>query len=248
MIKRSLGWAVLAAAWLGAAPAVFAQAADAAGNTGMRQMNLMRIMHDGGSLMWVLAAMSVLLVALLLYLLFVLRSSQVVPQFLQREVIEKVRAGSLDDARKACEVQPCPFSAVVLAALDSIRLAPEAADRTMLKDIVEGEGSRQAEALQGQTQFLLDLAVIAPMVGLLGTIFGMLQAFDAVALNIASAKPILLAAGVSKALLTTAFGLIVGIPAMCFYAVFRRKASNLVSLLEAASTDVFTVLSIKTGK
>jgi len=83
------------------------------------------------------------------------------------------------------------------------------------------------------------------MVGLLGTVFGMLRAFSAVALDIAKARPMVLAGGVSQALVTTAFGLIVGIPAMVFYAYFRRRASNLVSHLEAASTDVLTALLSK---
>jgi len=112
----------------------------------------------------------------------------------------------------------------------------------LLQEVVEGEGGRQSEAIQGQTQYLLDIAIISPMVGLLGTVFCMMRAFSSVALNIANAKPVVLAEGVSQALVTTAFGLIVGIPAMMFYAYFRRKASNLVSHLEAASIDVLTAL------
>ena len=121
-------------------------------------------------------------------------------------------------------------------------------DPGVLKDVIEGEGARQAEEIQGQTQYLMDIAAIAPMIGLLGTVFGMLQAFSSVALDIAKAKPVLLAAGVSKALVTTAFGLIVGIPAMLFYAYFRRRSSKMVSVLELASMDVLTKLVSKRSK
>jgi len=89
---------------------------------------------------------------------------------------------------------------------------------------------------------LQDIAVISPMVGLLGTVFGMLRAFSSVALNEAAAKPVVLAQGVSQALITTAFGLIVGIPAMMFYAYFRRKAAKQVSHLESAAAEVLTAL------
>jgi len=125
--------------------------------------------------------------------------------------------------------------------MDHIKDVPKT-DAMLLKDIVEGEGARQSEAIQGQTQYLMDIAVVSPMIGLLGTVFGMLRAFSSVALDIAKAKPVVLAAGVSQALVTTAFGLIVGIPAMLFYAFFRRRASKLVSHLEALSADVLTAL------
>jgi biopolymer transport protein ExbB len=130
---------------------------------------------------------------------------------------------------------------VAISAIDYARDVP-GTDPVLLKDVVEGEGTRQAEVIQGQTQFLLDIAAIAPMVGLLGTVFGMLRAFSSVALDLASAKPVNLAAGVSQALITTAFGLIIGIPAMAFYAYFRRRAARLVSRLELAGADVLTAL------
>jgi biopolymer transport protein ExbB len=96
--------------------------------------------------------------------------------------------------------------------------------------------------IQSQIQYLLDVAVIAPMIGLLGTVFGMIKAFQVVALDLAKAKPMLLAAGVAEALITTAAGLIIGIPAMIFYAYFRGRASRLVSDLEWASGQLVTAL------
>jgi biopolymer transport protein ExbB len=171
----------------------------------------------------------------------VLRNGQVAPRALRRELIEKIRAGALDDAGTACDYRSCPLSAVAAAGIEYIRTVPQT-DAMILRDVMEGEGGRQSEAIQGQTQYLLDIAVVAPMVGLLGTVFGMLRAFSSVALDIAKAKPVVLAGGVSQALITTAFGLIVGIPAMIFFAYFRRRASKVVSHLEAASADVLTAL------
>jgi len=238
------GFSVWAALLAGAAiPAWAAGVVSEAGNTGTA-LSWQEILANGGWLMYVLAAMSVLTLAFVVYFFAVLRTGQIAPRTLHDLLVDTIRNGSIDDARQACEYRPCPLSAVSLAALNYIRNMPQT-DGSMLKDVTEGEGSRQAEAIQGQTQYLLDIAVVAPMVGLLGTVFGMLKAFSAVALDIAQAKPVVLAAGVSQALITTAFGLIVGIPAMMFYAYFRRRSSTMVSQLEAASADVLTALLSK---
>jgi biopolymer transport protein ExbB len=115
-------------------------------------------------------------------------------------------------------------------------------DPGLLREIVEGEGGRQATIIQNQTMYLLDIAVIAPMVGLLGTVMGMLTAFNTVALDLAKAKPMLLAQGVSQALITTVAGLLVAIPAMMAYAYFRGRTSRLISDLEKQSADLLTLI------
>lgn len=227
-------------------PGALAQVVDAAVEeqiAGERLTWQMMVQH-GGILMYVLIGMSVLTVTLIVYLLLVLRRGQVAPLSLRRVVMEGIRSGAMDDVRRACDYRRCALAAVVLSALNYLRDVPEA-DNDMIREVIQGEGMRQAESLQGQTQFLLDIAVIAPMVGLLGTVLGMLQAFSGVAHELAKAKPVALASGVSMALITTACGLIVGIPAMACYAFFRRRASRLTSELESASTDVMAALHNK---
>lgn len=195
----------------------------------------------GNWLMFVLGVMSVCTVAFLVYFFVILRESQVAPETLHRLLVSSIRVGKLDDARKACELRPCPLSAVSLTAIDHVRNAKGAA-AVLLKDIIEGEGGRQAELIIGQTQYLLDIAVVAPMMGLLGTVLGMQHAFKPIASDLPSAKPVVLAEGLALALRTTVFGLLIGIVGMIFYAYFRRRASRLVSGLESASTDVLTSL------
>lgn len=209
------------------------------------RMSFKQIMATGGGTMYVIAALSLMTVFFIVYFAMVVRNGQVAPKALRHEIVEKVRNGELDAAAQACDYRPCALSSVALAAIEYVKNTKEP-DHVMLKDVIEGEGARQSEAIQGQTQYLLDIAVIAPMLGLLGTVVGMLQAFNSVALEIATAKPVALFAGVSKALVATAFGLIVGIPAMGFYGYFRRKAANVVSYLEVASIEVMSVF--KTGK
>jgi biopolymer transport protein ExbB len=233
-------WAVS----LAAAP----EAAAGAGKDAVQvqTLTLRDIVAQGGALMYVMGLMSVLGVALVIYFFVILRRQQVVPESLRRDVMAKIEAGNLDEARAACSYRPCAFAEIALVALDFVR-ARGAAEPALLKDVLEGEGSRQATAIQTQTQYLLDIGVIAPMVGLLGTVFGMVHAFGVVAVDLAKAKPMLLAAGVSEALVNTAGGLIVGIPAMMFYAYFRGRASKLLSHLEAASMDLLTALVRKSN-
>ena len=189
----------------------------------------------------VLALMSVLTLALILYFFAILRRRAVVPEPFRTELIDKLRTGNLEDARRLCAFRGGALSAVILAALEHVRNVPNA-DAMLLRDVIEAEGARQSETMEGQTQFLMDVAVVAPMVGLLGTVFGMMLAFNAVSGEIAVVRPTALVEGVNKAMLTTAFGLVVGIPAMAFYAYFRRRAANLVSLLEVSASEMLMLL------
>lgn len=195
----------------------------------------------GGAIMWVLAAVSIFALAMVLYFLVALRSAAIVPNELMVDLQARVRAKDLSEVRRLCERTPSPFSAVVLAMLDSMRNVPQC-DTSLLRNAAESEGARQADAIQGQTEFLLDIATIAPLLGLLGTVLGMLTAFGSVANDIASAKPVVLAAGVSQAIVTTIFGLIVAIPCMAFYAWFRRRASKQIAWLELASNEIMTMI------
>lgn len=219
---------------------VHAAEPDIAGDL-VRQMTVMEIVQTGGWIMYVLGTMSIVALALVLYFLAVLRPGQIIPKSFTVELSRLLGAGDLEHARTYCRNYPSPISAVAMAALD-YKLRTDKADPSMLKEIIEGEGGRQSAIIQNQTTYLLDIGVIAPMVGLLGTVLGMLTAFNAVALDIARAKPIYLAAGVSQALITTAAGLMVGIPAMIFYAYFRGRTGKLIGRLETVSADLLTQL------
>ena len=231
--------AVLTALW-GGETALAQLAADKTAEVG-QTLTLHDMVSKGGVLIYILGFMSVVSVAFVIYFFVILRRAQVVPSALRDEVLDRIEAGQLSDARTACGYKPCAFAEVTVAAIDCVN-ATEKMDPFLLKDVIEGEGSRQAMALQSQIQYLLDIGVIAPMVGLLGTVFGMVHAFGVVALDLAKAKPMILAAGVAEALVNTAGGLIVGIPAMIFYAYFRGRASKLVAELEQAAMSVFMAL------
>ena len=103
-----------------------------------------------------------------------------------------------------------------------------------------GEGVRIAERTYMAVDWLADIAAIAPLVGLLGTVLGMFQAFGGIAADVtAGAKPVVLAQGVSQAIVTTIFGLVVAIPSLALHAVFRRRAARNIAALEEKVNEFY---------
>ncbi len=101
------------------------------------------------------------------------------------------------------------------------------------------EGARIAERAFASVDWLADIAAIAPLVGLLGTVLGMFQAFGGIAADVtAGAKPVVLAQGVSQAIVTTIFGLVIAIPCLVMHAVFRRRAARIIAALEEKADEV----------
>ncbi|MBP1583596.1 MAG: MotA/TolQ/ExbB proton channel family protein, partial [Victivallales bacterium] len=119
-------------------------------------------------------------------------------------------------------------------------------DMSLVREAMEEEGNYQAGVLWQRIQYLMDIAVISPMVGLLGTVWGMMVSFSGLEAGVNFAnKAATLASGVSQAMFTTFGGLIVGIVAMVFYALFRGKVNRLVNQLETSCGAVVRSLAFK---
>jgi biopolymer transport protein ExbB len=112
---------------------------------------------------------------------------------------------------------------------------------------MEDEGRRRADNLWQRLSYLADIAAISPMVGLLGTVLGMIQAFNVIAFQTGAVKPILLASGISKAMVTTAAGLIIAIPAMIFHSFFKGRIQDVIARLENISVELYHLLTEKKG-
>jgi len=137
---------------------------------------------------------------------------------------------------------------VVQKMLDFTTKNPHA-DFQQVREIAETEGTRVAASLNNRVIYLADIGMIAPLLGLLGTVFGIIHSFGALGADIGSApRYVALSRGISEALVNTAAGLAIGIPAMMFYAFFRGRAQKLISELEAATTHVLALLSLQYGK
>ncbi len=122
------------------------------------------------------------------------------------------------------------------------------ADFAQVREIAETEGTRVASNLNNRVIYLADIGMIAPLIGLLGTVIGIVRSFSALGADVGSARYLQLSRGVSEALINTAGGLAIGIPAMIFYAFFRGRAQRLVSDLESAVTHVLALLSLHYNK
>jgi biopolymer transport protein ExbB len=137
---------------------------------------------------------------------------------------------------------------VVQKMLDFTTKNPHA-DLQQVREIAETEGTRVAASLNNRVIYLADIGMIAPLLGLLGTVFGIIRSFGALGqAEIGVTRYMHLSQGISEALVNTAAGLAIGIPAMMFYAFFRGRAQKLISELEAASTHVLALLSLQYGR
>ena len=233
---------IFAILFLAGLPGLAAATAPEGAAVEVQAMTARELIEAGGLPMIVLGLLSVAALAFVIYLAVVLRMQAVFPRGFLGELRAALEAGRADEARLLCGRQATAIGAIAGTALAFTQRHPDP-DPTLLKEMIEGEGSRQAAQFQNQTHYLLDIAVIAPMVGLLRTVMGMLQAFNAVALDIAKVRPMVLAGGVSQALVTTAAGLLVGIPAMAFYAFFRGRVARLVATLETGSAEILSLLT-----
>lgn len=224
-----------------AAPVAAWAAPDAAAVASPAPRSFAEVWQTGGWLMFVLAALSVLGLALVFYFLAVLRSRSIAPADQALRLRDLLKARRAADARDLCASQPSALAAVVAAGLDFLKDNPSGTP-AMVKEIMESEGARQTARMHNMIHYLLDLSAVAPMVGLLGTVIGLLKAFNTVAFDSAKAQPVELAAGVGQALVTTIAGLVVAIPAMMAYSWFRGRVSKLSGDLERASSDLYAVL------
>jgi len=212
------------------------------------RLDLQQIMDSGGIIFFLLMAMSVVALTLILIFFVTFNNRRITPASFVREIELSLKNGDFEEAIKSCKNNSSPASSITLTALNYLERAGEDADPELLRQLVEGEGVRQVGRLQSQITYLMDIGVIAPMVGLLGTVMGMLKSFSGVALNIGQARPTVLAEGVSQALVTTAAGLIVAIPAMMFYSFFRGRLAKLTANLELVAAEIVTTLAHRKPK
>jgi biopolymer transport protein ExbB len=122
------------------------------------------------------------------------------------------------------------------------------ADFQQVREIAETEGTRVASSLNNRVIYLADIGMLAPLIGLLGTVIGIIRSFGALGADLGTARYALLSKGISEALINTSAGLAIGIPAMIFYAFFRGRAQHLISDLESAVTHVLALLSLQYNK
>lgn len=198
---------------------------------------MFELFQQGGVLMYPLAACSIVVVAIIIERGLNLRRSKIIrPEIIQ--VIENIKAPEdLGLAYSICEKNHGPFSAVVLAALSMKNLPKEE-----IKEAIMDTGRQQTRRLERGLVVLDTVAGISPLLGILGTVLGMIQIFrDITQFGIGQASA--LAGGIQLALITTATGLCIGIPALVGYNYFTNKVDGLVLELEYWATYLLNKLS-----
>lgn len=225
-------WSALT--FLAAAPLVLAQEEEGT-------ITLSQLIEDGGLTMWVLFALSVCAAVLVIFFALTLRMGLLMPRGFQDEAMRLAGDGDVEALHEACRSDGSAGARIVGAAAHMLQTVPDA-DYGAVRSVVEDEGGRHANTLWARIQYLADIATVAPMVGLLGTVLGMIEAFVGLRQELGLAKPEKLADGVSKAMVTTAAGLIVGIAAMILYSYFRGHVGKLISRLEERCSEVLREL------
>lgn len=189
--------------------------------------------RKGGRTMYFLAFLSVMGLTFTLERLFNLRQSRIAPAGLAEKADRLWKEGKLDELRQL-RAQDSSALAEIIAFIANHRGGAVA-------DVSTGAGDIGSRHIRRHLQKAYPLAVVAtlsPLLGLLGTVIGMIECFDVVAMAGALGDPTLLAEGISKALITTEAGLFIAIPALGVYHYFKSRASLFGTLLEEEASEM----------
>ncbi|OGU70476.1 MAG: biopolymer transporter [Ignavibacteria bacterium RIFCSPLOWO2_12_FULL_56_21] len=195
-------------------------------------MNLFDLFLRGGAVMWPILLTSVIGAVVIIERWLVLRRARVdAGQFLMR-LRSVMKRGELREAVDFCSKTDAPLARILKRGLTTY---PEGHDR--VREAIENAGKEEAFKLEERMSVLANVAGIAPLLGFLGTVTGMIGAFRTIEQLSGTASPADLAGGIWEALLTTAFGLFVGIPAYGFYNYFLSRVNRFVFELEHGSEE-----------
>ena len=184
---------------------------------------------------------SILSWAIFMERLWSLRRKRVIPGPLLPRIERLIREDKLPDAVAAAKGDDSSLARVVMAGLKN---AGEKGEQ--IKKILEEVGGREATYLERYIEALATIASVSTLLGLLGTISGMIKIFSVISREVV-VNPTTLAGGISEALNTTAFGLVVAIPATIFYKYLLGKAETMIVEMEEYSSHIVELLKGKEG-
>jgi biopolymer transport protein ExbB len=221
--------------------------ATGAGNPGGGTVTLLQAITSGGWAMIPLALLSILTVMLILGYALTLRRGAIVSRRFMETAEVLLPKGDFSGLLALTHRHDDAVARIARRTLEFITKNPQA-PFPVVREIAQTEGSGQAAALQHRITYLADIAVLSPMVGLLGTVTGIIRSFATMAHTASEAtRSSLLSGGVSEALFATAAGLIVGITAMAFYGIYRNKVQHLISGMEGAAAHLLALMALSYG-
>ncbi len=202
----------------------------------VQSVTVLSMIAAAGWVMIPLALASMITLTLIIYCFFTLREKSIVTPELLERMEPFFENEDLDGLAAYVADRPQATARMVDHVLLFLERHPDA-DAGAISAVAESEGSRIVAALNQRVLYIMDVGVLAPLLGLMGTVVGILSSFGHIADKDASQmRTMLLAGGISQALISTAAGLLVGITAMAFYAYFRGRVGHLISLLESEGT------------
>jgi len=194
---------------------------------------------SGGWVMWPLILCSIGALAIIGERLWSLQRRFILPPSAFHTVQQWLDRGELDGARIGTLRKESPLGAVFAAGLLNRHR-----DRALIKEAIEDAGRHASPELERYLNTLGTIAAIAPFLGLLGTVLGMIKMFSV--LGASGADPSVLAHGISQALVTTASGLAVAIPSLIFYRYFRARVNELLLDMERQAVRLMDLLQAST--
>jgi len=212
-----------------------------------RTTNILEAMISAGPVMLLLFLLSIFSVMLIIVFFLTIRRGAIVSSGYMATVDALLRKHDYLGLLAVSNRHGEGIARVVQKTLDFMTKNPNA-DFAQAREIAETEGTRIATNLHNRVTYLADIATIGPLVGLFGTVIGIIRSFGALGSELGPSRYVLLSKGISEALINTCGGLGIGITAMIFYAFFRGRAQRLVSDLEAASTHILALLSVQPSR
>ncbi|REG85771.1 MotA/TolQ/ExbB proton channel family protein [Marinomonas pollencensis] len=197
---------------------------------------MLTFIQTGGFFMWPLLACSILTLAIIIERFWVLRKSRVAPQNLLLDVMSRLR-----DDRMSLDYIRSMQATTGLSFIFAAGLLNSKHGRATMKESMQEAAGHVIHDLERFMSSLGTIAAISPLLGLLGTVVGMIKVFS-VLMEQGAGNTALLAGGISEALLTTAAGLGVAIPALIFHRYFSRKIDEVVVSMEQQSTKLVDAL------
>lgn len=217
-----------------AAPAAASPAPTDAINP-LAGLSLWGLLRAGGWVMIPLLLASMAVVSLIGFYFLTLRRGAITNDELELQIDTFLSEDDLTGLANFLKDRPEALAEVLRKVLEFTYRRKDA-DAEAIKAVAESEGARLAAALNQRVTYLLDVGVLSPMLGLFGTVVGILRSFGTIASQALAMRTMMLAGGVSQALVATAAGLIVGITAMFFYSYFRGRVQALISIFEVSTT------------
>ncbi len=197
---------------------------------------MLEFLINGGPVMIPIGLSSVIALAVFLERLWALRATRVAPRAVRVELVELARQERWADAVTQCRKQSSPLSRIL-----EVCFLNQGRSRARIKELTEEIGRREAFELERYSGVVGVVAAVAPLLGLLGTVFGMILTFEVIqeqGMGVVSS----LAGGISQALITTFAGLSVGIPALIAHRYLLARVDRLILEMEEATLEVLDLV------